>query len=230
MGLISWLADQREKVILGPARSSLGSDEEVLQWVRARQPGTKRHGFVFATENQIIVHWYGRGESEAFKWDDIHSWAINDEMTGGPVIAIENSRGSLAIQMPVQTHASADEVTEFVRRFARLAPTSPRVPQTAHDIHNGQWVSEPPPQVVKSRRTPREQTKRITVTVLGIVMVLGGMIITPLPGPWSLPVIIGGLVVLSNEYDWAKDTLQWVRKNFEEAKAKVAKRRRSRVS
>jgi len=59
------------------------------------------------------------------------------------------------------------------------------------------------------------------VTVIGVVLVVGGILITPLPGPWSLPIVLGGLAVLSREYDWAKDTLEWVKQRYQDVKNRI---------
>ena len=38
----------------------------------------------------------------------------------------------------------------------------------------------------------------------GFVLVVVGILIIPVPGPWSLPVILTGLVLLALEFDWAE--------------------------
>ena len=79
----------------------------------------------------------------------------------------------------------------------------------------------------KHSMTWGEKAKRIAITVIGATLVVGGIVLTPLPGPWSLPIVIGGLAVLSQEYDWAKDAREWVRSKSKQVAAKLRARRRS---
>jgi hypothetical protein len=51
-------------------------------------------------------------------------------------------------------------------------------------------------------------------------------LITPLPGPWSFPIIIGGLAVLATEYDWADDMRDWIKRRSKQLADKVRKRRK----
>jgi uncharacterized protein (TIGR02611 family) len=48
--------------------------------------------------------------------------------------------------------------------------------------------------------------KRIAVTVLGLALIVGGLVLLVLPGPGIL-VIIAGLAVLGTEYAWARRAL-----------------------
>ena len=52
---------------------------------------------------------------------------------------------------------------------------------------------------------------RVIVTVVGVVLVVGGLILVPLPGPGWLIVILG-LVVLASEFTWAERLLDRVRR------------------
>ncbi|HYD08818.1 MAG TPA: PGPGW domain-containing protein [Acidimicrobiales bacterium] len=49
--------------------------------------------------------------------------------------------------------------------------------------------------------------KRVAVTVVGAALVLGGVVMLPLPGPGWL-VIFLGLAVLATEYVWAATALE----------------------
>jgi uncharacterized protein (TIGR02611 family) len=51
---------------------------------------------------------------------------------------------------------------------------------------------------------------RIGVTVIGVAIIVGGIILLPLPGPGWL-IIFGGLGVLATEYEWAKRLLRFAR-------------------
>lgn len=49
--------------------------------------------------------------------------------------------------------------------------------------------------------------KRIAVSVVGFVLLAGGLVMMVTPGPGIL-VIIAGLAVLATEYAWARRTLE----------------------
>lgn len=67
-------------------------------------------------------------------------------------------------------------------------------------------------------------TKRVVVSVVGLVLILAGLAMLILPGP-GLLVIIAGLAVLASEYAWAERALDAAKKK---AKA-AAKKARSSV-
>jgi uncharacterized protein (TIGR02611 family) len=51
---------------------------------------------------------------------------------------------------------------------------------------------------------------RIGVTVVGVAVVVGGIILLPLPGPGWL-IIFAGLGILATEYEWARRLLGFAR-------------------
>jgi uncharacterized protein (TIGR02611 family) len=51
---------------------------------------------------------------------------------------------------------------------------------------------------------------RIGVTVLGVAIIAGGIVLLPLPGPGWL-IIFAGLGVLATEYEWAARLLRYAR-------------------
>jgi uncharacterized protein (TIGR02611 family) len=51
---------------------------------------------------------------------------------------------------------------------------------------------------------------RIAVTVVGVAVVVGGVILLPLPGPGWL-IIFAGLGILATEYEWARRLLTFAR-------------------
>lgn len=224
MGFIGWISDQREKLILGNAGAHLDKDDRVLHWARVRSPRANREGFVFISTNRIVVHWTGRGDGHSsLLWSDIDCWGLNADIPGGPVLAVEADSSRVVVQMPVETEGARERVSEFLRRFADFAPASRR-PLTAEELDStGPWVAHPDIELVTERKSASALTKRIVVTVVGLALVIGGVLITPLPGPWSFPVILAGLATLSTEYDWAKDALQWGRKKYHEAARKLKK-------
>ncbi|MFC5337510.1 TIGR02611 family protein [Leucobacter denitrificans] len=52
---------------------------------------------------------------------------------------------------------------------------------------------------------------RVLVTTLGVLIMVLGLIMVPLPGPGWLVVFIG-LTVLGSEYHWARRLLGWLRR------------------
>jgi uncharacterized protein (TIGR02611 family) len=65
--------------------------------------------------------------------------------------------------------------------------------------------------------------KRFAVTIVGVVVVIVGIILCPLPGP-GIAIIIGGLAILATEYVWAKRLLHWVRDKSRQTYDKVRHR------
>lgn len=64
------------------------------------------------------------------------------------------------------------------------------------------------------RRRPWLNTLyKVLVTVLGVVVVVVGLILVPLPGPGWLIVFIG-LTILGTEYHWARRLLGWLRRTL----------------
>jgi uncharacterized protein (TIGR02611 family) len=54
-------------------------------------------------------------------------------------------------------------------------------------------------------------TKRVVVFVVGVALFLLGVALIPLPGPFSIPLMIAGLAVLATEYVWAEKALDTVK-------------------
>lgn len=75
---------------------------------------------------------------------------------------------------------------------------------------------------------PLRWARRGAITVAGISMLAGGMVMLVLPGP-GLAVILLGLAVLATEYDWAARLLAWIRQRAAGmASPLVGRRRRTR--
>jgi uncharacterized protein (TIGR02611 family) len=51
---------------------------------------------------------------------------------------------------------------------------------------------------------------RVGVTVVGVAVIIGGVILLPLPGPGWL-IIFAGLGILATEYEWAQRLLGYAR-------------------
>jgi uncharacterized protein (TIGR02611 family) len=67
-------------------------------------------------------------------------------------------------------------------------------------------------------------SKRVAITIVGFVLVLGGVVLLVLPGPGML-IIIAGLAVLGSEYMWARRMLDMAKKKAREAAARVRRKK-----
>ena len=81
-----------------------------------------------------------------------------------------------------------------------------------------------------SWHSPREvwafiarSTKRVVVFVVGVALFVLGIVLIPLPGPFSIPLMIAGLAVLATEYVWAEKALDTVKDRARRA-SEAAKR------
>jgi len=57
------------------------------------------------------------------------------------------------------------------------------------------------------RRVPR-RVRRILVCILGGTIILLGLLLIVLPGPFTIPLIAAGAAILSTEYEWAKKIVE----------------------
>jgi uncharacterized protein (TIGR02611 family) len=175
------------------------------------------------------VHWNGRNsENISFLWSQIRTWAVDVNAHHGPQLAVQGEGFELRINLPADTHATAERVSDFSRRWARHAPKSEEHPSNARKTRTSDWRSDGEVVVTKVNRTPIEMARRILVTLIGVTVFIIGVLIVPLPGPWSFPIQLLGLAILASEYDWAKDGLMWTRKQYARAKAQIQKRRAAR--
>ncbi len=55
------------------------------------------------------------------------------------------------------------------------------------------------------------QTRRLAVVVLGCALIAAGLVLIPVPGPFTLGLVFLGLTVLSWEFRWAKEMLAKLR-------------------
>lgn len=204
------ISEQRESLILAQAEPYLEEDERVLEWVRGRRVGQKGEGFVFLTPKRVIVHWTGRSDAPgSFEWTSITGWGVVQEAKGGPILGIECGDVTATVQLRSITKAMGDRVAEFVEDFSNHVPFA-REPMNL-DSPLGPFEPVGSVTVPAHHFSTAEKMKRVGITVLGATLVLGGVLLTPLPGPWSFPIVIAGLAVLAQEYDWAKDATEWVR-------------------
>jgi hypothetical protein len=67
-------------------------------------------------------------------------------------------------------------------------------------------------------------TKRIAVFVVGVALILLGIALIPLPGPFSIPLMVAGLAVLATEFIWAERMLDQVKDRTKQAGDLVKRR------
>jgi uncharacterized protein (TIGR02611 family) len=65
--------------------------------------------------------------------------------------------------------------------------------------------------------------KRIGVTILGFVVLLGGLIMLVTPGP-GLVAVAAGLAILATEYAWARRMLDRVKERARTTRDRVRRR------
>jgi ABC-type Co2+ transport system permease subunit len=69
------------------------------------------------------------------------------------------------------------------------------------------------------RRLP-PRTRRIVVTILAALLFVAAAFIVPVPGPFSVLLVLTGLTVLSWEFEWAKKLRSRACAKFDELKSK----------
>ncbi|TPQ17275.1 TIGR02611 family protein [Streptomyces sporangiiformans] len=71
------------------------------------------------------------------------------------------------------------------------------------------------PEFIKARRM-LHLSWQVGVFVVGLAIVVGGVIMLPLPGPGWL-VIFGGMAIWATEFVWAQLVLRWTKRKVTEA-------------
>jgi uncharacterized protein (TIGR02611 family) len=209
-------------LIVDRADPFLDEDEDVIQWVRARKANGKGAGFIYLTVKRVVIVWTGKPDGDtSVAWEEITSWGLRLDNRGGPLLGVETADRAHFAQVVAATGRMAQDVRSFVRRFAELA--GPPDKELTHPEH-GPFEHPSTVNVNAEKRSIGGLTKRFMITLLGAVMFSVGFLIIPLPGPWSLPLILGGLAVLASEYDWAKDALEWSKAKYQKARQKLKSR------
>ena len=218
MSFLSRLAETRERHIKAHAQPYLEEGEEIIQWARAKRAEGRGEGFFYLTSRGCIIHWTNRSEgSAAVAWGGIDAWEVEHAKDGEPVLTMECDGERHAVRLRVGTDGMAQHVTDVLARFSVMAPEPPSD------------LDDPVPpgelQLSAPKKSIGAHTKRVIVTVVGVLLIIIGIVMTPLPGPWSLPIIIAGLAILGSEYDWAKDALDWVKIKSKQVAARIKSRR-----
>jgi uncharacterized protein (TIGR02611 family) len=224
MGFVS---EQREKQVIGFARAHLREGEEILAWTRGRHPHARgafaQTGFLYVTAQKLIVHWAGQAEGHTdVMLKEIDTWGVDTDASGGPVLGVVADDETVYVQMSTNSRKSAEGTTGFLKAFAERAPKV-RQPLESED-YEGTFANPRHFDIRHPRRSLVGHTKRIVVTIIGIILMLIGVVLTVLPGP-AILFFIFGFAVLGSEYDWAQDALGWSKEKYQFAKQKLKERR-----
>lgn len=84
------------------------------------------------------------------------------------------------------------------------------------------------PRFIKASR-PLHLSWQIVIFVIGLAIVVGGVIMLPLPGPGWL-VIFAGIGVWATEFPWARRVLHWTKRKLQEWTHWVKQRRAARAA
>lgn len=82
----------------------------------------------------------------------------------------------------------------------------------------------------RTQQLPRtvavRSTRRILVAFVGGTFILAGLALIIFPGPWTIPLVLLGLTILSWEFQWAKRLLfkaKWRLKQIRSRRRKKAR-------
>ena len=229
MGFVSVISDKRQELIERRASPHLEPGEEIVLWVRSRRVNEKGEGFIFLTERRVIMHWTGNDDGHCIaRWDEIDSWGLATDLPGGPVIGIETGHENWYAQIAASKSNMAEDARLFIKKINELAPSPRRRFKDTNDI--GRFETDGDVEIDMVKHSVSQMVRRLALTALGAALVIAAVLIIPLPGPWSFVLSIAGLAVLSREYDWAKDLLEWTREKYQQARGKLMDRKRGRAS
>ncbi len=221
----------REDQILRHAYPHMEEGERVTHWARARSADGKGSGFLYLTDRRIIAH-FGADEKEqaAIPWTAVDSWGIDDGAALGPLLVVEDEDqdGTLIVaNLPVSSKDRTTAVNRFLQEFSDMAPWPRRALRSA-----ASEAAKPSTgvRVDFQKRSLTAKTMRIIKTVAALVLGTIGILIIPVPGPWSFLLNLAALAILASEYDWAEDLLDWTRDRYQAAKNKLKRRKRSKRS
>lgn len=215
---LSKLSETRRRHILSYVEAHLDEGEAIVQWGRVRHPERKSQGFLFLTSLRCILRWRDEVDLRSYRWEDITAWGVNQDATRGPILSIETADGEESAQLQIGTKALAINAGRVVRAFARLAPTDASNVKVAD---HRRIDPDADLVVAKEKLTAQGMARRIAIGVIGIAFLIVALAIIPLPGPWSFLLVIAGFALLAREFDWAEDTLDWIKEKYKKAKQRV---------
>lgn len=67
-----------------------------------------------------------------------------------------------------------------------------------------------------NRGTMKKSAGIIFFDTLGVLAILLGLILSPLPGPWTIPLYIIGLSLFAKNHHWAKRIFEYVKEKSDE--------------
>ena len=70
--------------------------------------------------------------------------------------------------------------------------------------------------------------RKTIVLVIGFTLIAIGAILIVLPGPFTLPFVIGGLFVLAAEFTWAKSLLTKAQESAKKVDPRKLRKRKSK--
>jgi uncharacterized protein (TIGR02611 family) len=82
------------------------------------------------------------------------------------------------------------------------------------------------PRFIKASR-PLHLSWQVGIFTVGLVIVAGGVVLLPLPGPGWL-IIFTGMAVWATEFVWAQRVMRWTKRKLSEGTAWVKRRRELR--
>jgi uncharacterized protein (TIGR02611 family) len=200
----------------------LEEGEGLVAWAHVHAPEDGRHGIVALTPGRCLVHWTARDRTDvAVAWAELAGWCLTDASRGGPVLILNTRRGDVAVRLPVSSKARARRASALLQSIAAMAPTEAARPVGL--------TSAPELALQAERRGLGGHTRRVVVTVIGLLLILFGLLFASpfVPGP-GLLTILAGLAVLAREYDWAKDAHVWLKGRLERLLRWRRSRRRRR--
>jgi hypothetical protein len=212
------LSETRRKQILSHVVSKLEPDEAIVSWGRVRHPDRNTQGFLYLTSLRGILRWRDEDDLRSVMWSDVTAWGVNKDSPRGPILVLETGQGQESAQLQTGSKALASGAGSVIRALARLVP---RDIEGIKDTDHGRAVPEPELVVAKEKLGPQAMARKIALSILAMAVLIGALLIIPLPGPWSFLLMIGAFALLAREYDWAEDVLDWIKEKYEKAKAKV---------
>ena len=82
----------------------------------------------------------------------------------------------------------------------------------------------------RTQQLPRtvavRSTRRVLVAIVGGTFVLAGLVLIIFPGPWTIPLVLLGLTILSWEFQWAKRLLFKAKWRLKQMRSKRRKKAR----
>jgi len=226
MGLISYVSRKRRELIERQAVPHLTGGEEVAHWVRCSKVNERGEGFAYLTPKRLIISWTGKEDGHCVaKWSEITTWGLANDVKGGPILGVQVDGETWYAQIQATTRNMAEVARRFIQEVDKLAPETTK--KFVGGVGLGTFETEGDVEVDQVRKTPAEMAKRIAITIVGVTLIIAAALIIPLPGPWSFFVVIAGLAILSSEYDWAKDLLEWTKERFQKVREKMGQRKRS---